>query len=89
LDQPAPAVNLDGDNTATVWLVVNGVRTPEWRADFNARARSERVPVEAWWIEGKTVLQVAVDYRTPSRCCLLGPDTAPTARPRISKRNKP
>lgn len=54
------------DDNATVWLVIDGARTPEWRADFNAHARSERVPVEAWWLEGETVLQVDVIYRAES-----------------------
>lgn len=66
MDQPRPAVKFESDNDATVRLVVDGARTPEWRAEFNERARSEHVPVEAWWIEGATVLQVNVTYRTDS-----------------------
>ncbi len=66
MDQPTPAVRFESDDDATVWLVVDGARTPEWRAEFNARARSEHIPVEAWWIEGETVLQVSVTYRAES-----------------------
>jgi hypothetical protein len=62
-NQPTPAVMSNGDDTATVRLVVHGSQTAEWRTDYNARARSESVPVEAWWIEGQTVLQIAVGYR--------------------------
>lgn len=66
LGQSKPAVIFDGDEAATVFLVVHDARSPEWRADFNARARSEHVPVEAWWIDGRTVLQVAVACRQNS-----------------------
>lgn len=66
MDQPTPAVKFESDDDATVRLVVDGARTPEWRAEFNERARSEHIPVEAWWIEGATVLQVNVTYRTDS-----------------------
>ncbi len=66
LDQPTPSVKFDSENDATVFLVVQGRRTPQWRADFNASARSAQIPVGAWWIEGQTVLQVAVTYQAGS-----------------------